>query len=227
MKLIGKNKQQVIALGVIALFFLISKNLFVDYTISSTDFFGDEKRTVGLDDENENALLLEQTDSSDKFEQLRTEREDVLLGQIIKANKDIVLSGVVFDIDVTKIDNRGGNKYRLVIKKAKKDQDNFEIKTGTVGSTEFEVNEIENFRRKDGKIRFPITAELKKDGYYFVGIDKEKIKTDKFNFLVLNGSKNDVYNEGTAAAKINSETVALKGDLYFQIIGDELTSKDE
>jgi len=218
MKLINKNIRIVIAFTVMVIALFFNKNFFVDYTITSAECRNEGCGQIESGNISGGKPIIEQLVSEKKFEQLKRRDEKIILGQIFQQNDELVMTGVVFDIDVTKIDNRGGKKYKLVLKGVKKNDKKFEFKKGSLASLEFTVDEIENYRQEDGKIRFPIYAELEKENHYFVGIDKEKIKTDKFNYLTLKGAGQDSYANGTAAVKIDDKTYKLDGDLYFKIL---------
>jgi hypothetical protein len=165
-----------------------------------------------------------QTDSSIKYSQLRN--ENTLLGQIFKAESDYI-SGIAFDIDITRGDNRGGRKYKLDLREADFDGEVYTVSKNSVASMTFTVSGLESYRQDDGKIRFPIFSFLKKGSYYFAGIDNQRVKTDKFNHLTLKGSTDDKYQDGTAVVKKSGDTLRINGDLYFVAYGAEFTKYGE
>lgn len=166
-----------------------------------------------------NKISIEQLDSEIEFTQLK--KNNTVLGQVFKAESDNI-SSVVFDIDVAKTDNRGEKKYKLELRKATREGDMFTFKKGLVMNFDFKVNEIENYRQSDGKVRFPIYSMLEKGAYYFIGINNKNVDIDDQNYLILKGSPNNRYADGTSMVKGKEPFYISNGDLYFKIYGAEL-----
>lgn len=167
---------------------------------------------------NVNQLAVSQIGSDKRFSQLK--ESNIILGQIFKAENDYI-SGVAFDIDVTKIDNRGGKKYRLELRTADWDGKTAEIKKEILSSLSFTIDDLEKYRQNDGKIRFPMLSQVEPGRTYFIGINNDHVETDRFNYLTMKGSSDSKYESGTSVIKRAGQTYQIGGDLCFSVYGAE------
>ncbi len=167
-----------------------------------------------------NKVFIEQLESNIEFTQLK--KKSTVFGQVFRAESDNI-SGVVFDIDVVKNDNRDGKKYKLELRRVIMEDDIFSMQKGLVANFDFKVNEIESYRQSDGKVKFPIYSMLEKGEYYFVGINNKNIDVDSQNYMIMKGSVNNRYSDGASIEKKNKDSLYIaNGDLYFKIYGAEL-----
>jgi len=167
-----------------------------------------------------NVLFAEQMNNEKKFSQLRT--ENTMIGQVFQS-ESAYISGAAFDIDITKIDNRGGKKYKLDLREVEFDGEIYVVSKNSLASLNFTVSDLEKYRQADGKIRFPIFSFVKRGEYYFIGIDNGRVKIDEFNFLTLRGAEDSAYSDGAAVVKKSGDTLRIGGDLYFRIYGAKFT----
>ncbi len=167
-----------------------------------------------------NKVSIEQLESDVEFSQLK--KNSTVFGQVFRAESDNI-SGVVFDIDVVKSDNRSGKKYKLELRKVTLDGDMFIMQRGLIANFDFKVNEIESYRQSDGKVRFPIYSMLEKGQYYFIGINNKNIDVNSQNYLIMKGSTNNQYSDGASIEKKYKDSLYIaNGDVYFKIYSAEL-----
>lgn len=154
-----------------------------------------------------------QTDSSYVFDQLK--KPGVILGQIFKPRADYI-ADVTLDIDIIKEDNNGGKKYGFELREAKFDGGVPEITSNILASVDFTAENIERYRQKDGKFKFPVFTKIDPEKYYFIGINSNNVKVDKFNYLRLKGTQQkEKYAGGMVAVKTKGKTYPATGNLYF------------
>lgn len=157
-------------------------------------------------------------ESENDFEFLQLKEEETILGQIFRADESFI-NEIELDLDIVKQHNNGGKEYKLTIKEVKQKGWDFDIKKKPLRKIEFSVNDLGKFRQKNGKYRFPVSLKTRIGKEYFIGIDNEQMQVDRFNHLILRGSKNsDSYEHGSAAMRRGGETFMLEGDLYFKIL---------
>lgn len=156
-------------------------------------------------------------ESSEKFEQLK--EKDMILGQIFKPQVDI-LTGVTFDADLASDNSTNSKKYRLELREAEFNADSVEISTNIVAETLFSPNDINKYRQKDGRIKFPIFSLLDKNKYYFIGIDNGRVQINRFNNITLRGTRDATkYPDGIIAIMKGKITHTVSGSLYFATYG--------
>lgn len=161
-----------------------------------------------------------QTKNDHPFEQLKDPK--MVLGQIFTPKMDYI-TGVSLDIDIVKQSNNGGKSYVLELRDVDMDSDAPIIKSNPIATLGFSVNDLEQYRQTDGKFLFPLSAKLEPGKSYFIGINNDKINTDKFNYLILKGTKDgNAYPDGQVAVKFQKQSYLATGSLYFKTYGFEL-----
>lgn len=162
-----------------------------------------------------------QLGDSNSYSQLS--QPDIILGQIFKPQISF-MTGVDLDLDVIKQNNGGGKSYRLELRQADFSGGVPEIVGKVLRYLEFSPEDIEKYRKEDGKFHFPLPSHLDTDKYYFIGINNDKFHVDKFDFLRPKGNRDeDGYKEGSVVIKKSGQTYLVPGDLYFVIYGSDFS----
>lgn len=170
------------------------------------------------------AIDQKQLDESKIFDQLKD--PGMILGQIFKPQSEYI-SSVTMDADIIKQDNNGGKKYKFELREATFDGRVPEVTSRVKASVDFTSETIENYRKSDGKLEFPIFLQLDKDKYYFLGINNNNVAVDKYNYLRMKGSGDpDAYPDGMAIIKTKGKTYSAIGNLYFETHGINFSQFD-
>lgn len=156
-----------------------------------------------------------QNESRNVFPWLKEKK--TVFGQIFKASSEII-SGVTMDFDVNKDFDLGSRQYELSLRKVIYGDDKAYFEGSEISSLGFSIESIDKYRKKDGKLFFPLNGFLEKDAYYFIGLDNSKVNVEGNNFIEPKGSfKDDAYKNGSVAIKKGKDLILVKGDLYFNI----------
>lgn len=170
-------------------------------------------------------LTQSQYTNDDEFSQLC--EDNIIFGQIFKAPSDYI-TAVALDMNIVKQGTGSGRKYGLELRDANYDEADAKIKSDALADVDFTLEDVEKYRREDGKFQFPIFSPLKKGQYYFIGINNDRAVVDKLNCLKLKGSfTDDAYSDGRSVVKTRGETYTAPGDLYFALYGPQLEEYDD
>ena len=161
-----------------------------------------------------------QTKNDYNFEQLKDPK--VVFGQIFTPETDYI-TGVSLDIDIVKQSNNGGKGYDLELRDVDMESDAPIIKSNPIATLSFSVNDMERYRQENGKFLFPLLVRVQPGKEYFIGINNARINTDKFNYLIMKGTReNNAYPDGQLAVKFQKQSYTVTGSLYFKTYGSEL-----
>jgi hypothetical protein len=185
--------------------------------VASEDEFSNLKPTISGEVDFSQQDQKQISDSSAKFSQ-GTEK-GILIGQVFKSQVDYI-TGVAFNMDITKAGGGGGRKYVVQLREADYDGASLEVGKLILAELNFSLDEVDQFRQEDGKLRFPIFARLEAGKYYFIGINNDKGEPDRFNNIILRGtSDNSKYPDGIIGVKTKGATYTVAGALYFATYG--------
>jgi len=165
-------------------------------------------------------------DSSYEFPWLK--EDDIILGQIFKSDEEGYISSVTLDIDITKQGEGGSRQYELSLKPVEYDGEEISEIGDSLTSVNFSIgSDIEKYREKDGKMKFPLFAKLEEGEHYMIGINNSKVDTDEFNYLTLKGSGDDnSYKDGSVFIRKLKKYYKIDGDIYFKINRAKVTRHD-
>jgi|WetSurMetagenome_2_1015567.scaffolds.fasta_scaffold29860_2 hypothetical protein len=185
--------------------------------VASTDEFSKLKPSISGEVDFGQEDQKQTSDSSAKFSQ--SAEKGILVGQVFKPQTDYI-TGVAFDMDISKSSGGSSRKYSIQLREADYDGESLEIGKLILAEESFSLSTANNYRQEDGKLKFPIFSRLEKGKYYFIGINNDKAIPDKFDNIVIRGSKdNSKYPDGIIGVKTKGSTYTVVGALCFATYG--------
>jgi len=193
------------------------------YKISKLNIETDDEahklnRTIFGEERNTETYNLEE---GNDFEHKQLMNPNIIFGQIFKSPGTFI-SEAELDVGVVKEDHENQDKYEFVFKEVEVDKYSPKVKGGEISRTRLSATEIESLRQSNGKVKFPVQSRVERNKYYFVGLNNDRIKNNKHNYLTIRGSEKSFGEapEG-AVVKEKGKTYLVPGDLYLKLYGLE------
>ena len=184
--------------------------------ISDESEISNLKKTIAT--ESSSYVLSQKQEKNDyAFNQLIEPK--LIFGEVFKNDLDFITE-IELDLDIVKQGDGGGEKFKLTLREADFDGITPEVKSKSLAELKFSFDGIEQYRQENGKFKFPIFARVKKDSYYFIGLENDRVEVNKFNHISFRGTKDSTsYTDGATAVKKDSQSYPAFGDIYFRVFG--------
>jgi hypothetical protein len=154
------------------------------------------------------------------FYQLR--EPQMAVGQVFTAQSPY-LAGLGLEADVVKAEKIETGNFHLEIQEAEDNQEMVRLIGSVLASFNFSLEEIEKYRRSNGAFLFPLYANLEKGKQYLVLLDNEDLEEPEFNYLILRGTKDNLYAGGSSVMKKYDWLYKIDNDLFFSAYAPNFT----
>ena len=148
-------------------------------------------------------------------------RRNQTVGEIIKPNSTEMST---IELKLGLRGSGGSGEYNIQLREADLVDSNFSVKSNIVSSFYFSAEELNKYSTADGNYIFPLPAFLKKDHYYFIGIDNSASKFNILNTLQLLGGADDGATGGVVSLNTDGSVEKTNKQIYLKLHGVEFNN---